>query len=96
MSLIGVALLVALCIPIVALVIDSPIGRALASRLDRSTPGTPPADGELAELRRRVELLEGELETLQHTVSGLHEENEFLQQMLEAGRARPPLPPGDA
>jgi hypothetical protein len=99
MSLIGLALVIALCIPILALVVDSPIGRALAKRLEREpTPGTR-RDEEIAELKRRVDLLEGDVEIAQAAVRELRDQNDFLQRMLEEGPPRwptPPLPPGGA
>lgn len=92
MSIVGMALLLALCIPIVAILLDSPVGRALGSRLERTTvePGTD-ADA-LAELETRLSLLEGDVEVLQHTVTQLRDENQFLQRLLEEGRDRS-LPP---
>lgn len=95
MSLISIVLILALCIPIVAVVVDSPIGRALGRRLEREpTPGTR-RDAVIAELTRRLELLEGDLEILQHSVTELREENQFLQKLLDEGPRRPPLPSGD-
>jgi len=95
MQIIGLALLVALCIPIIAIVVDSPIGRAIARRLEPSpSPGTR-RDEEIVELRRRVDLLEGDVEIMQSTVTQVREHNEFLQRILEDGASapRPPLPP---
>ncbi len=94
MSLLSVVLLIALCIPIVALIVDSPIGRAIARRLE---PGPPPStrrDEVVADLTKRLELLEGDVEILQFTVTELREENQFLQKLLDEG-PRPPrqLPP---
>lgn len=92
MSIVGMALLVALCIPLVAILLDSPVGRALGSRLERR-PNPPPADPErLEELERRLHLLEGDVEILQHTVTQLREESQFLQRLLEDGPDRPTLP----
>ena len=95
MNLIGLALLVALCIPIIAIVMDSPFARALAGRLehDRSARSLP-AGSEVDELQRRLEALEGEVEMLQVSVTRLGEENQFLQQLLEAQPPRSTLPPG--
>lgn len=91
MSIVGLALLVALCIPIVALLVDSPIGRALGKRLERHPP--EPAHGEaVAELEKRLALLEGDVELLQRSVDELREENEFLQRLLEEGGRRDSLP----
>ena len=61
MSIISVVLIVALCIPIVALIVDSPIGRALGRRLEREpTPGTR-RDAVIGELTKRLDLLEGDV-----------------------------------
>ncbi|HET9065796.1 MAG TPA: hypothetical protein VFN22_08270 [Gemmatimonadales bacterium] len=89
MSLLGIALLVALCIPIIGLLLDSPIARAVAQRLERGTP--TPSSGD-QDLQRRFDLLEGDVEVLQHAVQELREENQFLQQLLEESRQRPALP----
>ncbi len=95
MSIISIVLILALCIPIVAVVVDSPIGRALGRRLEREpTPGTR-RDAVIADLTRRLELLEGDLDILQHSVNELREENQFLQRLLDEGPRRQPLPPGD-
>ena len=88
-SIISVVLIVALCIPIVALIVDSPIGRALGRRLARApTPGTR-RDAVIADLPKRLDLLEGDVDILQHTVTELREENQFLQRLLDDG-SRPP------
>lgn len=89
MGFIELVLLVVLLIPIFAILTDSPLGRALARRLEgRNAP--PP---ELAELAKRVDVLEGEVQDLEGTVEGLKDENQFLQRLLEEGGGRPPLPP---
>ena len=96
MSIVGIALLVALCIPIVAILLDSPVGRALAKRLEHP-PAPAPLDAEpVAELERRLHLLEGDVEILQHTVTQLREESQFLQRLLEENRGRQGLPPGNS
>jgi hypothetical protein len=92
MALLEIILLIVLVIPIFAVLTDSPLGRALARRLEgRNAP--PP---ELGELAKRVDQLEGELEDLTRTVERLKEENEFFQRLLEEGAGRPPLPPPPA
>lgn len=89
MALLEIILLIVLVIPIFAVLTDSPLGRALARRLEgRNEP--PP---ELGELAKKVEALEGELEDLTGLVQRLKEENEFVQRLLEDGSGRPPLPP---
>jgi hypothetical protein len=91
-SIVGIALLVALCIPIVAILLDSPVGRALAARLERLPSPKPDDAGTVAELERRLHLLEGDVEILHHTVTQLREESQFLQSLLEEQRGRQ-LPP---
>lgn len=91
MWIVLLVLLVALMIPIVGIVIDSPIGRALARRLE-GPEQAPPGLGELA---KKVELLEAEVDDLTRAVKGLEEENQFLQRLLEsAPRATLPPPAG--
>ena len=89
MEIIALILLVALLIPIMGIVVDSPIGRALARRLE-GPQATPPA---LAELAKKVELLEAEVDDLMRSVQGLQDENAFLQRLLEDQSQRSTLPP---
>jgi uncharacterized SAM-binding protein YcdF (DUF218 family) len=88
MMLLGIILLVALMIPILGIVIDSPIGRAIARRLE----GPEQAPPNLAELAKKVDLLESEVDDLHRSVQALQEENQFLQRLLEEhpGRSLPP------
>ena len=89
MSIIALILLVALLIPIMGIVVDSPIGRALARRLE-GPQATPPA---LTELAKKVELLEAEVDDLMRSVQVLQDENAFLQRLLEDPSQRRTLPP---
>jgi uncharacterized SAM-binding protein YcdF (DUF218 family) len=89
MSLITLILLIALLIPIIAIVADSPIGRALARRLE-GPEQAPPA---LAELAKKIELLEAEVDDLARSVQTLQDENAFLQRLLEDPSQRVNLPP---
>ena len=89
MSVIALILLVALLIPIIGIVIDSPIGRALARRLE-GPQETPPA---LTDLAKKVELLEAEVDDLARSVQTLQDENAFLQRLLEDPGQRITLPP---
>ncbi|HEX9165100.1 MAG TPA: hypothetical protein VF862_04275 [Gemmatimonadales bacterium] len=89
LALIGIIMLVALMIPIFGIVVDSPIGRAIARRLEGSE--TVPAN--VAELGRKVELLESEVDDLARAVESLREENQFLQRLLEDSSGRNALPP---
>ena len=89
MAALELVLLLVLLIPIFAILTDSPLGRALARRLEgRATPPT-----ELTDLAQRLELLSGEVDDLTRTVETLKEENQFIQRLLEEGGGRPPLPP---
>lgn len=77
-------LLVALLIPILAIVLDAP---ALRHLLERRSG----ADGsrELKELSGKVTQLEDELDDLGRSVEALREETQFLQQLLENPEQRP-------
>jgi uncharacterized SAM-binding protein YcdF (DUF218 family) len=88
MSVIALFLLVALLIPILGIVVDSPIGRALARRLEG--PQTTPPD--VAALAKRVELLEAEVDDLNRNLQTLQAENAFLQRLL-VDPSRSTLPP---
>ena len=89
MSIIALILIVALLIPIMGIVVDSPIGRAIARRLE-GPQAAPPG---LAELAKKVELLEADVDDLNRSVQTLQEENTFLQRLLADPSARSTLPP---
>jgi hypothetical protein len=89
MVLLGLILLVAMMLPILSIVLDSPFGRALARRVDGPETVPPP----LADLAKRVELMEGEIDDLNRAIEGLKDENAFLQRLIEDAPARPALPP---
>ena len=87
--LIVIGFILILVIPIFAIFTDSPLGRALARRLEGHNAPPP----ELSELSKKVELLESELEDLARGVDALRDENQFLQRLLEDSAARQSLPP---
>ncbi len=89
MSIVALILLVALLIPIMGILIDSPIGRALARRLE-GPDRTPPL---LSELAKKVDLLESEVDDLTRSVESLKDENLFLQRLIEDAPARRLPPP---
>ena len=89
MSVIVLLVLVALLIPILGIVVDSPIGRAFARRLE-GPQETPPA---LTELAKKIELLEADVDDLTRSVQALQDENVFLQRLLEDPTQRVTLPP---
>ena len=92
MIFLGLVILVALMIPVVAILVDSPIGRALGRRLE-GPQGTSPA---LADLAKKVEALETEVDELSRSVETLRDENQFLQKLIEDNSNRPSLPPRNA
>jgi uncharacterized SAM-binding protein YcdF (DUF218 family) len=89
MSVIALILLFALLIPIMGIVVDSPIGRALARRLE----GPQEIPAALSELAKKIELLEAEVDDLSRSVQALQDEKVFLQRLLEDPTQRVTLPP---
>ena len=66
-----------LLIPILAIVIDSQVGQALANRISRSVP-------EGAEhLEGRIESLEADIRYLSESFESLSEETRFVRSLLE-------------
>ena len=88
MWVIVLILLLALLIPIMGIVVDSPIGRALARRLE-GPQNVPPG---LDDLAKKVDLLEAEVDDLNRSVQALQDENAFLQRLLADPSARTTLP----
>jgi hypothetical protein len=89
MVLLGIIIMVALLIPIVSIVADSPIGKALGRRIEG--PEQVPPD--VSALARKVELLESEVDDLTRLVQSLQEETTFLQRLIEDAPPRQHLPP---
>lgn len=89
MSLVLIVLLVALMIPLVAVILDSQVGRAIAARLEGGRGPDTLAD-------RRIAALEGDVDRLNREVQRLDEESAFLHQLLEKKRAPGALPPGES
>ncbi len=87
-----IVIILALMIPLLAILLDSQLGRALAGRLERNP--SLPSEGEGVE--PRVAALEAEIERLAQEVKRLEEETRFTQQLLEGRGASdtPTLPPG--
>lgn len=73
-------ILVALMIPITAILVDSPLGRSVARRLEGDSTLS---GGDVKQLQQKVELLEGEVEDLHRSVSGMRDELQFVQRLLE-------------
>jgi hypothetical protein len=80
MWLLAVILLVALMIPIAAILADSPLGRSIARRMEGRGDA---ADGAVQLLERRIAVLESDLEDLSRSVVGMRDELQFMQRLLE-------------
>ncbi len=80
MWLFVVVLIVALMIPITAILLDSPLGRSIARRLEGQGDGTGTGVRELAQ---RVDVLETDLEDLTRSITAMREELQFVQRLLE-------------
>ena len=88
--MVWLVVMLALMIPLIAVVLDSSLGRAIAGRLEhnRHPGGDDGANKRLAQLESEVERLNGE-------VARLDEETTFLHKLLEAKPDHNALPPGD-
>lgn len=83
----SVFLILVLLIPLVAVILDSRLGRALANRIEGSGPD-----------HARVTALETEVERLGRELERLQEQTEFVTRLLEErtkGRDDPPLHSGE-
>jgi len=85
-------LVLVVLIPLLAIVLDSQVGRALASRLERRSLDVP---GDLT--AERIAFLEGEVERLSSELARLDEEGQFVYKLLtERGESvGGELPSGD-
>ncbi len=81
-----------LMIPILAIVLDSSVGQALANRIARGVE-----EGKSPEMESRVGELEAEVKYLSESMESLREETEFVRRLIEGadegGATR--LGPGD-
>lgn len=79
-----------LMIPILAILLDSPVGKAIAARLEGRA--LPSGDDVVTD---RMAFLEGEVDRLATELRRLDDESQFLHKLL-AERPKPDvLPPGD-
>jgi hypothetical protein len=84
MTPIMIILLAVLAVVLVVMVADSPIGRALAARLEGRTDTLSD---------RRLAALEGEVDRLGREVQRLDDESAFLHKLLDEKRTPQALPP---
>jgi len=95
MMILALILVVALMIPITAILVDSPLGRSIARRLEGrgdegSGGGGSRGGGEsLRDLQHKVDALESEVEELNRSLSATREELQFLQRLLEKPKRQP-------
>ena len=81
-------IIIALMIPLVAVILDSHLGRALADSISgRNRSLDNPPDN------KRLAALESEVERLGKEVARLEEESQFLHRLLEQKPAPRELPP---
>jgi hypothetical protein len=85
-------LVLVVLIPLLAIVLDSQVGKALAARLERRGLGAP-----LDVTAERIAFLEGEVERLTGDIERLDEQGEFVHKLLTERQTEPgaALPPGD-
>ena len=84
-------MVIILLIPLVAIVLDSQIARALAARIENEGKSTLDAS-----VVKRIANLESEVDRLNGEVTRLDEETTFLNRLLENKQpSSPELPPGE-
>jgi len=91
-------ILVALMIPLTAIILDSPVVRAW---VERRHGGAAPSLPELEEMAKKVGVLEADLDAVTRQLAQLQEEHQFMQRLLEdptrrqnASKALPDQPGG--
>jgi hypothetical protein len=73
-------IILVLAIPLLSIILDSQLGRALAARIERRSLGA--ADDLLAD---RIAFLEGEVERLSSEVRRIDDEGQFVHRLLTDG-----------
>lgn len=76
----GAVVLIALLIPLAAIVLDSPVFRVWVERRHGGVGGTAP---DVEQLSNRVADLETDLDTVTRQLAQLQDEHQFLQRLLE-------------
>lgn len=84
MLVLSVVLVGALVVVLAAILVDSPLGRSWARRLEGGQSGGT----DMQALQRKVELLEGEVDELTRSVTGMREELQFVNKLLEDPRRK--------
>jgi hypothetical protein len=81
MLLLSVILVGALLVVLAAILVDSPLGRSWARRLEG--PDGAGQTPELRDLQRKVDVLESEVDELNRSLTGMREELQFVNRLLE-------------
>jgi outer membrane murein-binding lipoprotein Lpp len=84
MFVLSIVLVGALMVVLAAILVDSPLGRSWARRLEGPAGDATATD--VRELQRKVDLLEGEMDELRRALGGMREEVQFVNRLLEAPR----------
>lgn len=79
----------ALMIPLTAIVLDSPVVRAFAERMQG---GKIEEGADIKELTKKVGVLESELETVTRQIAQIQEEHQYMQRLLEDPARRAAAP----
>lgn len=87
MLVLSIILMGALGIVLFAILVDSPLGRSWARRLEGPTEA---GGAELQELKRKVDLLEGEMDEMRRSLAGMKDEVQFVNRLLEAPKQKHP------
>jgi len=88
MLLLSVILVGALLVVLAAILVDSPLARSWARRLEG--PDGTAGGAELRDLQRKVEMLEGEVDELNRSLTGMREEIQFVNRLLENPKKQSP------
>jgi hypothetical protein len=88
----GAVVLIALLIPLTAIVLDSPVVRAWVERRHGGAVGAAPG---VEDLSNRVADLETDLETVTRQLAQLQDEHQFLQRLLEDPTKRQAIAKGN-
>jgi len=81
MLVLSAVLVGALVVVLAAILVDSPLGRSWARRLEG--PSQAAGGPELHALQQKVEVLESEVDELNRSLTGMREELQFVNKLLE-------------
>ena len=76
---------------VLLIIMGAPIAKAIAARIARGQP-TLPVDA-IQRLRQEIEASEQRAQDSDKRVAELEDRVDFLEKLLQAPKARPPLPP---